>query len=49
MKLITILINKFYNSIIYHHLYYKHTKRHKKDLNKVRNDVMKRRKEIIGK
>lgn len=34
---------------LYYHLYYKHTKRHKKELKAVYDRVMARRMEIIGK
>jgi len=37
------------DSKIYYHIYYKHTTKHKKDLEDTYNRVMKTRKEILGK
>ena len=39
---------KIVNSWLWYHLYYKHTKRHKLELEEVRNNVLKLRKGIIG-
>ena len=42
------LVICLYNSKIWYHTYYKHTKRHKAELKAVHDGVLKRRKEIIG-
>jgi hypothetical protein len=48
MKLYDKLLIKVVNSALYYHLYYKHTRKHKRELKAVYDGVMKRRKEIIG-
>jgi len=37
------------DSKLYWHLYYKHSKKHKDELKKIRESVLQRRREIIGK
>jgi len=37
-----------FNSKLWYNMYYKHTKKHKLELKTVREDVLKRRKELIG-
>ena len=38
----------YYNSWCYFNLYYKHTKKHKEEMRKITEYVLKRRKEAIG-
>ena len=44
-----LLPQRIINSKIYYHIYYKHTTKHKKDLEDIYNRVMKTRKRILGK
>lgn len=43
------LIQKFFNSSFWFHVYYKHTKKHKKELSDVTRRVLEIRKRAIGK
>jgi len=47
--MIRALHNKIVNSRLWYHIYYKHTAQHKAELKKVHDEVLRRRKEIIGK
>lgn len=40
--------NWYYNSWLYFHLWYKHTKKHKEELEKITKEVLKVRKKAIG-
>ncbi len=39
----------FYNSKLYWHCYYKHSKRHKDELARVKASVIQHRKDVLGK
>ena len=39
---------KMFNSWLYFHLFYKHTKRHKEEMRAIKARVLKRKKEILG-
>ena len=45
----TSLKTRLYNSYLWYQIYYKHTKKHKREIKRTYDDVMKRRKELIGK
>lgn len=47
--IIQLLPQQIIDSKIYYHIYYKHTTKHKKDLEDIYNRVMKTRKRILGK
>jgi len=43
------ICTRFFIDWFWYHVYYKHTKKHKKDMQDTHDRVMKRRLEIIGK
>lgn len=47
-EIIKIYRIKFYNGSFYYHIYYKHTKKHKADLEAIRQRVLAVRKREIG-
>ena len=42
------LLQKLYQTSFWHHVYYKHTKKHKREMQETQDRVLKLRKSILG-